>query len=319
MAEERMGEFRERTVSVVIPVYNSEDTVGRCIGSVAGQDYRALEIIVVDDGSEDRSGEVCDEWGRKDGRVKVIHQENRGRSAARWAGVEAASSEWVAFVDSDDRLPRSAISDLYAAAVPEVDIVLGNGRLLGKHYKERIPMDEFRHLAVRAEGTIGVPWGSLFRRAALTPYVWDIPREICMGEDYIFWLRVVFGTGKPVNVVYGNVYEKGADTTSSRFVWDTEYASAIDGLRKAAVPREMHDVYLPDMIADRLENLMALALYTPKARWKRSRFYLELKEDMARSGFRLPPGAGLYLSLPCRRMRKMYAWLSDAKRKVGIC
>lgn len=305
------------SVAVVIPVYDSEATLGQCIASVVRQDCAGLEIVLVDDGSRDGSGILCDEWAAKDGRVTVVHQENRGRSAARAAGVEAARAQWVCFVDSDDMLPPGAVSRLLAAAAPDVDIVLGNGRLLGEHFRERIPMCDFRHLAVRGEGPIGVPWGSLFRRSLLSnDYVWNIPREIYMGEDYIFWLRVAFGTEKPVAVVYANVYDKGPDTTSSRFVWDAGYALAVDRLRREAIPAGEHEAYLADMVADRMVNLMAVALHQPAREWRSSCFYAEWLADVARAGFEVPRGARLYLSLPFRWMRKAYSRLSDVKQKV---
>ena len=92
-------------VSVVIPVYNAEDTVVDCIDSVLGQDFPDLEIIVVDDGSNDGSGVLCDNCARRDSRVKVIHQKNKGRSAARGVGTIMSQAKWIGYVDSDDTLP----------------------------------------------------------------------------------------------------------------------------------------------------------------------------------------------------------------------
>lgn len=315
--QETKGKDGAPTVAVIIPVYDAQATVGDCVVSVAAQQYGDLEIILVDDGSRDRSGAVCDGWAARDRRVKVVHQENRGRSAARAAGVEAATAQWVCFVDADDRLPPAAVGQLCAAAGPDVDIVLGNGYRLGKYFRESIPMEDFRHLAVRGEGTIGVPWGSLFRRTLLAGSdVWDIPKDICMGEDYIFWLRLVFRTDKAVRVVYGCVYDKGPDTTSSRFVWSADYALALDRLRRSAIPAEAHDLYLTDMVEDRLVNLMALALYQSGKEWRRSRFYAEWRADVERTGFVLPRGARLYLALPALWMRRAYSWLSDVKQKM---
>lgn len=97
-----MAEKEEILLTVVIPVYNRAEYIGKCVDSVRNQAYRNLEIILVDDGSTDGSGERCDGYARSDARITVIHRENGGQNLARKSGVEKASGEVVAFVDSDD-------------------------------------------------------------------------------------------------------------------------------------------------------------------------------------------------------------------------
>lgn len=94
----------EATVSVIVPVYRVESYLDECVGSIASQTHRALQIILVDDGSSDRCPELCDGWAAKDHRITVIHQENAGLSAARNRGLDAATGEYILFVDSDDFL-----------------------------------------------------------------------------------------------------------------------------------------------------------------------------------------------------------------------
>lgn len=89
-------------ISIVIPIYNVEPYLRRCLDSVLAQTYWDLEIILVDDGSPDGCGAICDEYAAKDGRVKVIHQQNKGLSGARNAGLSMATGEYIAFLDSDD-------------------------------------------------------------------------------------------------------------------------------------------------------------------------------------------------------------------------
>ena len=96
-------------VSVIVPIYNSEDTIKGCISSIVEQSFDDIEIILVDDGSTDQSGRICDDFASKDSRIIVIHQENKGRTAARFEGVKRAKGDWIAFVDSDDQLPVDAI------------------------------------------------------------------------------------------------------------------------------------------------------------------------------------------------------------------
>ena len=104
-----------KTISVVVPVYNVENYLERCILSIINQTYQNLEIILVDDGSTDNSGAICDELALKDPRIKVIHKENGGLSDARNAGIEAASGEYIGFVDSDDYIAHDMYEKLLDA------------------------------------------------------------------------------------------------------------------------------------------------------------------------------------------------------------
>ena len=103
-------------VSVIVPVYNVEKYLARCIQSVCGQSYQGLEIILVDDGSKDKSGVICDEYAERDGRIKVIHKENGGLGDARNAGVEKAEGKYLLFIDSDDRIHENLVRDTVETA-----------------------------------------------------------------------------------------------------------------------------------------------------------------------------------------------------------
>ena len=105
----------EPLVSVIVPVYNVEAYLARCVASLRGQTYPDLEIILVDDGSADGSGLLCDSFAREDPRIRVIHQPNAGVSAARNAGLEAASGAYVCFVDGDDWAVETMAAEAAAA------------------------------------------------------------------------------------------------------------------------------------------------------------------------------------------------------------
>ena len=89
-------------VSVIVPLYNAEKFAKRCIESVLKQTFQNYELILVDDGSKDRTGEICDQYAEKESRIKVIHKKNGGVSSARNTGLEIAEGEWVTFLDADD-------------------------------------------------------------------------------------------------------------------------------------------------------------------------------------------------------------------------
>lgn len=101
-------------ISVIIPVYNVEKYLRECVSSVIKQEYRNLEIILIDDGSKDGSGEICDEFARFDDRIKVIHKENSGVSDTRNLGIENATGDFFCFIDGDDNVKPNYISDMYA-------------------------------------------------------------------------------------------------------------------------------------------------------------------------------------------------------------
>ena len=104
---------KEPLISVIVPVYNVERYLKKCVDSIVAQTYRNLEIILVDDGSTDRSGEICDELSRTDDRIRVIHKENGGLSSARNAGLDVMSGEFVSFIDSDDFISEDYIKCLH--------------------------------------------------------------------------------------------------------------------------------------------------------------------------------------------------------------
>ena len=112
-------------LSVIIPVYNVEATLDRCVASVVACTLQGMEIILVNDGSTDQSGALCEQWKQKDSRIKVIHKKNGGLSDARNAGIEAATGEYLTFVDSDDYLGTGTLESLVNIATqhPEYDLI----------------------------------------------------------------------------------------------------------------------------------------------------------------------------------------------------
>lgn len=165
------------TVSVIVPVYNVEKYLHRCVDSILAQTFTDFELILVDDGSPDNSGAICDEYAAKDARVRVIHQENQGQAAARNRAVAEANGEWIHFVDSDDVIHPQMLEVLYSAVI-ENDANIG---MCGAIESEEIP-DTFystpnRHAIVRdmdeetmedllehGEHRYWVVWGKLIKR-----------------------------------------------------------------------------------------------------------------------------------------------------------
>ena len=119
-----MENKEENLVSVIIPVYNVEKYLPKCLDSVINQTYKNLEIILVDDGSPDNSGKICDEYAEKDSRIKVIHKENGGVSSARNVGIKQAKGQYLLFVDSDDYIKDGYFDAVRGAALKyQCDII----------------------------------------------------------------------------------------------------------------------------------------------------------------------------------------------------
>lgn len=106
-------EVKDLLISVIVPVYNVEQYLSRCIDSIIHQTYHNLEIILIDDGSQDRCGEICYEYALRDNRIKVLHQENAGVTAARIKGLEESQGNYVTFIDSDDYISPQFVEHLY--------------------------------------------------------------------------------------------------------------------------------------------------------------------------------------------------------------
>lgn len=134
-------DFLNEPISIIVPVYNVEPYLNRCVASLVHQTYSNLEIILVDDGSTDHSGEICDDWGKKDSRIQVFHKANGGLSDARNYGMQFATGNYLAFVDSDDwaepdmyevlyRLITTYHGDISMCAANSVD---GEGKTITTH------------------------------------------------------------------------------------------------------------------------------------------------------------------------------------------
>lgn len=126
-------------ISIIIPVYNVKSYLNKCVESVLAQTYKSLEVIVVDDGSTDGSGEICDLFASRDDRVKVYHQANQGLSMARNKGLDHATGDWIAFLDSDDFIEPEMYENLLELANKyNVDLCSCNSR---SFYENSLPMN----------------------------------------------------------------------------------------------------------------------------------------------------------------------------------
>jgi len=189
-------------ISVIVPVYKVEPYLDRCVRSIVEQTYRNLEILLIDDGSPDRSGAMCDAWAEKDSRIRVIHKENGGGGQARNVGLDNARGEWIAFVDSDDFLSPDMYQHLSSLLEDGADIAecgfvstftdqadFGE-RLEGfTVYTPREAMS----LHIRDTAFRQVIWNKLYRRQVIDGVRFPEGTKI---DDEFFTYRVLGNAGK---------------------------------------------------------------------------------------------------------------------------
>lgn len=188
-------------ISVIVPIYGIDRYIGICIESILHQTYEKLEIILVDDGSPDRCPEICDLYAKKDSRIHVIHKSNGGLVSARKAGIEAATGEYIGYVDGDDWIGPGFYEALYAAiSTSRCDIVCAgqsrdlfaqsvrfiNPYPLGIYTGDKLKTLQ-RHMLSYGEfyrpGITTYVWNKLFRKEAVYKHQRNVDERITIGED----------------------------------------------------------------------------------------------------------------------------------------
>lgn len=186
-------------ISVIVPVYNVEKYLPRCVDSILAQTYTKLEIILVDDGSPDRCGEICDEYAKKDPRVQVLHQKNSGVSAARNNGIDISNGEYISFIDSDDWIEKDYFQHYIGAMRQDVDMVVSpyvqndeKGDVISPFNKTERAVWEQSKAIQEILSWSHVGWGPvacLYRRAKINTI--RFPVDIVYGEDLAFKYAVL--------------------------------------------------------------------------------------------------------------------------------
>lgn len=218
----------EPLLSVIVPVYNVKKYLKKCIDSIIEQTYQHLQIILIDDGSTDGSGEICDQYAAKESRITVIHQKNGGQSRARNSGMLMATGEYVAFVDSDDYLAKNTYSDMVSIAESNhVDVVRFGFRTVtegettpefeGEMEYTQLSCNDFLKGLLSGRTRLMV-WCAIYKRELVSDVFFE---QDVIYEDAI-WQRVLFfrphteilSTGK----YYRYLVNRPGNTNSVRFV-----------------------------------------------------------------------------------------------------
>lgn len=192
-------------VSIIVPIYNVQKYLDRCVTSLVNQTLKDIEIILVDDGSPDACPSLCDQWAKKDQRIKVVHKENGGLSSARNAGLRIVQGEYIGFVDSDDDVELDMYERMYAQAKKyNVDFVMCDYQRIandkeryiktldieeGYYPKEKIIHDIYHQLIMKSSieyGPLLSVWHCLYRTDFLRIHNFEFDEEVRWSEDNIF-------------------------------------------------------------------------------------------------------------------------------------
>ena len=193
------------TVSIIVPIYKVEDYIRECIDSILAQTYPDFELILVDDGSPDSCGRICDDYAKGDNRIKVVHKVNGGISSARNAGLEVAKGEWIMHVDGDDWIEPDMIESLIEAAqITGADMVFGDfmkyGPSAGYNKLPTWSSDKKKSMTNYIAYVMTTIWGSIAKRSLYADHSLKSPEDISYCEDFHLIVRLCHFAKKVVNV-----------------------------------------------------------------------------------------------------------------------
>ena len=192
-------------VSIIVPIYNIENYIRECLDSILAQTYPYFELILVDDGSPDNCGRICDDYAKGDNRIKVVHKVNGGISSARNAGLEVAKGEWIMHVDGDDWIEPDMIESLIEAAqITGADMVFGDfmkyGPSAGYNKLPTWSSDKKKSMTNYIAYVMTTIWGSIAKRSLYADHSLKSPEDISYCEDFHLIVRLCHFAKKVVNV-----------------------------------------------------------------------------------------------------------------------
>lgn len=191
------------TISIIVPVYNIEKYLHRCIDSILAQSFSDFEVLLIDDGSTDSSGIICDEYSQKDNRVKVFHKENGGVSSARNIGLKNANGKWITFIDSDDVIENDYINNIIKVN-DGIDLVItGYKQKKGDiietvEYSEQIIcvnefLSQILNTSIYLISCIFYhPWRKLYKRSIIDNNRIEFDEDLFYGEDTVFIIKYLY-------------------------------------------------------------------------------------------------------------------------------
>lgn len=217
-------------ISVIVPVYKVEQYLHRCIDSILSQSFTDFELLLIDDGSPDNCGKICDEYAQKDSRVRVFHKPNGGVSSARNLGLDNAKGEWVAFIDSDDYVENGYLEELLSYETnTSADIITSIKILDSTNNSVTLERKEFGLLfSVYGFDKNCPPWGKLLKKDIISRYKLKFNTRVHLGEDAMFVLSYLLNANK-ITLISSNKYNYEEGRTDSLTKKINSYESELAG------------------------------------------------------------------------------------------
>lgn len=253
-------------ISVIVPIYNVEQYLCRCVECLTAQTYKNLEIILVDDGSPDNCPQFCDAYAKKDSRIKVIHKKNGGLSDARNAGMKVATGEYISFIDSDDYVSNDFIETLYNAILSEnSDIVECS---VVKFYEDE-HFDEYKDDLKITSFNTEESLSKLIAENPFKQHVWNklyksdlvsgVPYAVGKLNEDEFWTYQIFGQAKKVTRVNKTMYYYFQRQSS--IMGNTYNLRRLDALEGKANRQKYIEKYFPGLAAQAKVDLFESCIF----------------------------------------------------------
>lgn len=303
-------------VSIVVPVYKAEKFLHSCVDSILSQTFKDFELLLVDDGSPDGSGAICDEYAKSDSRVRVFHIPNSGANRAReWGVSHAGDSEYITFVDSDDSLPSTALQDLYALTDEKYDIIVGSYDRNPKRYADsEIDKLDFAKGIFRYD-IASSPYAKLFRRELFDNNTFNLPRDFVMGEDFIMNLRLAFSCEKKIRITPTVVYHynDNAGGIMNTFCYTLDYLNKSYHFKKQAIPECYRKECMPYCIGNILQsNHIIVRHYSALNQWEPTPLHRQVLEDIHTYGSKELWWERFSLNFSNPIFSRLYLWVRTA-------
>ena len=244
-------------ISVIVPVFNAERYIDDCVKSVLNQTFTNWELVLVDDGSTDKSGEIIDNYAKKLDRITVIHQQNSGPGAARKEGGTQAKGKYIAFLDADDALPENALIDMFEASEKNnLDIVVTSARHIEQNKEEKIIENKISGQLSRVEYIASLlnadtSMGSverLFKKTLFDSHTFDIPQTIRQNEDLIMNIHLAINAKQIA--VFNNIiaynYFRRANTLRNKLMTYDYWLQVFEIIEKILLENNLIDAVLSD-------------------------------------------------------------------------
>lgn len=235
-------------ISIIVPVYNTQHYLSKCIDSILTQSFSNFELLLVDDGSTDGSGAICDDYARIDSRIRVLHRSNKGISSTRNVGLDYATGEWITFVDSDDILLPNALGAMTNLTTDNIEIVIAGYAEINNDFFYKSPGNYTPQVIDNNEALLymypsankpylGYSWSKLFKKKTIDSFNIRFDETILFKEDTLFVVDFICHMSKKailyLSPVYGyRVNREGSEMTSMTYSYSIKYFTSFDSVVK---------------------------------------------------------------------------------------